>query len=610
MPTLVGSKVDKYDMLDEVGHGGMAVVYRGRDTVLEREVAVKVLHPHLADREESRLRLRREALAVAKLRHDNILEIFDYSGPEADESYIVTEFIHGFTLKEWLDEHRNPRPAVAAMIIHRLAYALCHAHDAGIIHRDIKPENVMIRSKDGCLKLMDFGIAQIIDNQKLTVTGQLLGSPAYMAPELISGRPLDARTDLFSLGIMLYQLAAGTLPFSGRNPHEVLNRIADGAYPPPSTVCKLVDTELEEIIRKALSVNPDERFQTARSLAAELERYLKDVGLEPSDEEIGGYFTDPDTYGEDLDRRVCNELVDKAQVAARDGHTSRAIRLLGRVLDLDENHKAARLMLARVRRRERRVRQLLVGSAGLGGVGLLVAGVVLLAPQPNLAKLPEDKAPAPSVDTPVVTVPTRPASDVPKKTGASSTDDQKGDRSIAAKAVAQPRKRPRATANCEIKLTGNINESTLDNLKLVVDGVEKGKIGGRNIRIAFPTDKATIGVRIKGPRYAAGTRTVTRNECRAGPVGIAVTPRPGKLRLTGNAPEDVTIRCIEGCPKPIEKGRNYGKRSWPVITWGKNTVSYTVTLQFSHKDMDTTEKHVTLRPGDNLVHVEMKRREP
>ena len=197
MPSLAGSKLDKYRIVEEVGHGGMAVVYRGHDTVLEREVAVKVLHAHLADREESRARLQREALAVAKLRHDNILEIFDYSGGTAAESYIVTEFIHGPTMRQWVDERLDPRPTVAAMIVHRLCLALHEAHRAGIVHRDIKPENVMVRERDGVLKLMDFGIAQIIDDQKLTLTGQLIGSPAYMAPELISGRPLDQRTDLF-----------------------------------------------------------------------------------------------------------------------------------------------------------------------------------------------------------------------------------------------------------------------------------------------------------------------------------------------------------------------------------------------------------------------------
>jgi len=164
--SLAGTQIGKYDMIEEVGHGGMAVVYRGLDRVLKREVAVKVLHPHLADRRESRLRLEREAIAVAQLRHENILEIFDYSGPDAAESYIVTEFIHGVTLRDWVDDSLDPRPAVAALIVHRLCLALQIAHRGGIVHRDIKPENVMIRD-DGVLKLMDFGIAQIIDNQKL-----------------------------------------------------------------------------------------------------------------------------------------------------------------------------------------------------------------------------------------------------------------------------------------------------------------------------------------------------------------------------------------------------------------------------------------------------------
>src|SRR5207237_8734214 len=138
VPALAGTQLDKYDMLEEVGHGGMAVVYRGRDRVLEREVAVKVLHPHLADREESRERLRREAIAVAKLRHENILEIFDYSGTGTAESYIVTEFIHGPTLRDWMDVDYQPRPAIAAMIVHRLALALSCAHKGAIVHRDIK----------------------------------------------------------------------------------------------------------------------------------------------------------------------------------------------------------------------------------------------------------------------------------------------------------------------------------------------------------------------------------------------------------------------------------------------------------------------------------------
>ncbi len=391
MPSLAGTRIDKYEVLEEVGHGGMAVVYRGQDSVLEREVAVKVLHPHLADREESRQRLRREALAVAKLRHENILEIFDYSGADAQESYIVTEFIHGPTLREWIDETLDPRPAIAALIVHRLCLALAHAHKGGIVHRDIKPENVMIRSEDGCVKLMDFGIAQILDNQKLTLTGQLIGSPAYMAPELISGRPLDQRTDLFSLGILLYQLATGELPFAGRNPHEVLNRIADGDYPAPSTICPLVDRDLEAIIAKALATSPDDRFQTVEAFGKALEQYLEEMGVAPASGELADYFRNPKSYVVELDERVSNALMKRAVAVARQGQSSRAIALLGRVLELDAGHKEARALLDRLRRQERRIRQLLVGAGSLALVGLVAAGVLLVPPDPESVTPPVDK---------------------------------------------------------------------------------------------------------------------------------------------------------------------------------------------------------------------------
>src|SRR4051812_4484059 len=187
-----GRTLSRYKLLEEVGQGGMAVVYKGLDTTLNREVAVKVLHPHLADQPESRARLQREAHAVAKLRHENILEIFDYSGPDSPESYIVTEFIHGTTLKSFMTGHPSAIafPEVAEMIVSEVAAALEHAHSLGVIHRDVKPENVMIRS-DGRIKLMDFGIAQIVDKERMTVTGQLLGSPAYMAPEHVEGKPID-----------------------------------------------------------------------------------------------------------------------------------------------------------------------------------------------------------------------------------------------------------------------------------------------------------------------------------------------------------------------------------------------------------------------------------
>ncbi len=237
----------RYRVIEEVGQGGMAVVFRAHDDTLKREVAVKLLHAHLLAEPESKARLEREAQAVAKLQHDNIVQIFDYSGRDSTSSYIVTEFIDGQTLRQFVITRKLPAPEVAALIAIELGSALQHAHELGIIHRDIKPENVMVR-KDGVLKLMDFGLAQVMDLERMTVTGQLLGSPAYMAPELLEGRPLDVRSDVFSLGIMLYQLATGSLPFTGRNPHEVLKRIAEGKFADPRTVNRLIADRLARII--------------------------------------------------------------------------------------------------------------------------------------------------------------------------------------------------------------------------------------------------------------------------------------------------------------------------------------------------------------------------
>jgi serine/threonine protein kinase len=382
MPSLAGQKLDKYDMLEEVGHGGMAVVYRGRDTILDREVAVKVLHPHLADREESRRRLEREAKTVAKLHHDNIVEIFDSSDPtRARESYIVCEFIHGVTLRDWLDDRWVPRPVLAAMIAHRLCLPLEHAHSLGIVHRDIKPENVMIR-EDGVLKLMDFGIAQILDTQRLTTTGQLLGSPAYMAPELINGKPVDKRIDIFALGVMLYQLATGELPFSGRNPAQVLNRILEGDYKAPALINSKVDEDLEAIIAKALALKPEDRYQSANSFADALQDYLQQFGLEPSPEELGSYFANPESYVDELDHRVCRELMRRATKAMRDGNGARALKQLSRVLELDPNNKRAAAMLDKVRIRGQRMRQAALIGGSLALVGIVAAGVLLLQPDP------------------------------------------------------------------------------------------------------------------------------------------------------------------------------------------------------------------------------------
>ncbi len=628
MPSLAGTQIDKYDMLEEVGHGGMAVVYRGLDRVLKREVAVKVLHPHLADRKESRLRLEREALAVAKLRHENILEIFDYSGPEAEASYIVTEFIHGVTLKQWADDRLDPRPAVAALIVHRLCQALHHAHRIGIVHRDIKPENVMIR-EDGVLKLMDFGIAQIIDNQKLTLTGQLIGSPAYMAPELISGRPLDHRTDLFSLGILLYQLATGQLPFTGRNPHEVLNRIADGDYPLAATLCPLVDRDLEDIIALALASDPDDRYQTVETFGTDLARYLDEVGVEATNAELGRYFRDPEGYVAELDEQVCTTLTMRAKTAAAAGDTALAIRQLGRVLEVDASHAGATELLARLRQRERRNRRMLMMGATLVGLAGVV-GLVRLVPagethREGLAAVPlaathdrisqgSDALAAGVGDTgprePRVESTSGGAGDVAASEStdaAEATAGTIGDTTGAADPVrpgekirrrfVPPPRIPEVTTACRLQFSG-IPLPTAQNLAVKV-GTDSYHIEAMQMDVEFPG--VITAVRVSDKRYAAGRR-ITRADCEAGPVNVEIRPLDARVKFEG-PPDDAVVVCKAGC-QPALLEQNQTARSFKPVPIVAGTVQ-PVKLVFKHRDYEPVTINEDLLPGPQTIRVAM-----
>lgn len=343
---------EKYEVLEEVGQGGMAIVYRGLDRSLKREVAIKILHPHLAKERESKQRFQREAQAVAKLRHDNILEIYDYSGLESEDNFIVTEFIRGQTLKEFLAKQPISQPEIAAMVVLQVAEALEHAHKLKIIHRDIKPENIMIRS-DGRIKLTDFGIAQIVDVQKLTLTGQLLGSPAYMAPELIAGKPLDYRCDIFSMGTLLYQLSVGELPFRGRNPLEVLKRISDGQFTTPQVINPLVDSSLASIIAKALAHKPDERYQTIEEFSSDIRQFLEVADLFEPEKELEEYFKDSERYTQELQSHLVLTLTKKGQDALKKSNSILAFSLFNRVLCIDPKNPTVRAYLSQKERRQK-----------------------------------------------------------------------------------------------------------------------------------------------------------------------------------------------------------------------------------------------------------------
>ena len=348
----------RYRVDEEVGRGGMAVVYRGFDQRMKRTVAVKVLYPYLAIKSQNKVRFQREAELVAGMDHRNVVRIYDYSGIDSDDNFIVTEFIEGDTLKRFAAENKLSLPEVGAMMVREIAAALGHAHDRGIIHRDVKPENVMITEK-GVLKLMDFGIAQIKDVQQMTVTGTMIGSPAHMSPEHIEGRSLDQRGDIFSLGTVLYLLCVGRLPFSGSTAHALLKQILDVNYRPAVQVNPAIGTELSAIIDRCLRREPDERYQSCAELRLGLEHYLGQMGFEDIEQELGDFFTDPVGYQERSSERLVELLLMRARAHGRTGKLALSLRLYDRALCLAPGRDDIVDEIEKIRRRGERRRFLL-----------------------------------------------------------------------------------------------------------------------------------------------------------------------------------------------------------------------------------------------------------
>ncbi|MGE3545772.1 MAG: serine/threonine-protein kinase, partial [Kofleriaceae bacterium] len=395
----VGEVLDKYELLERVGQGGMAVVYRGLDRTLKRVVAIKILHKHLSDYKEARDRFEREAQAVAKLRHENILEIFDYSGADdaaaAGASYIVTEFIDGQTLKQVTTDRAIAFPEIGAMVILQVCRALAHAHASGILHRDVKPENIMIRS-DGVVKLMDFGISHMVDLERLTITGQLLGSPAYMAPEHVEGRPIDFRTDVFAAGIVLYQLCVGKLPFEGKNPHEVLKRIAECKFIDPRTANARIGNRLGRIILRAMAALPEDRYPAIGEMVTALEDYLDESGITPDkvDGELARFFQSPADYETELEDRLIDQLTSRGQQLLASDNRAGALDLFDRVLTIDADNQNVIAILDGI---NRRVRMRAIATA-VAAAAVISGGAWMI--HRKTAPIPEPPPPSPDVRTP------------------------------------------------------------------------------------------------------------------------------------------------------------------------------------------------------------------
>jgi eukaryotic-like serine/threonine-protein kinase len=268
MPQVREILAGRYELHEVVGRGGMGVVYRATDQVLRRAVAIKMLPLDRADDPAFVARFEREAVAVALVVHPNVVAIYD-SGRDDQTRFIVMEYVAGLNLAALLRERGPLRAPEAVEICAQVASALAAAHGAGVIHRDIKPANVVV-DQAGHAKVLDFGIARAAESTNLTSTANIIGSASYLAPELAQGDPADARSDIYALGCVLYQLLAGHPPFRGATPAAVMNQHAKTPPPPFREVGAQVPPALEALVSSMLSKDPSARPQPAGELVTAL----------------------------------------------------------------------------------------------------------------------------------------------------------------------------------------------------------------------------------------------------------------------------------------------------------------------------------------------------
>ncbi|MBN1808542.1 MAG: protein kinase [Planctomycetes bacterium] len=362
MDKLIGTVIGGCEVVEEIGQGGMGVVYKAKQISLDREVAIKVLAHHLAVDQSFVRRFQHEARAVAKVNHPNILTVFDV-GEEHGVYFMVMEFISGRSMSEILTGQELVPPKEASDIIRQAALGLERAQASGIIHRDIKPDNIMV-TEQGIVKVSDFGLAKEVENS-MTVTDAVMGTPAYMSPEQCDGKKLDGRTDIYSLGGTFYRMVTGRLPFEAETAMSMMYRHKHEPLVPPHEVAPAVPQSLSRVVVKMMAKQREERYQTMGEVIAALDRAWEETGdqssasvhettsleatikFDASGEPSAGPFSGPAISEEGItqDPERARQLAAEAEAALVRGDMLSAVRLLQQAIRLDTQNETLKQRL-------------------------------------------------------------------------------------------------------------------------------------------------------------------------------------------------------------------------------------------------------------------------
>ena len=520
--------------------------------------------------------------------------------------------MRGRTLRVYAHEVGFGYPEVGMLVGLALADALVHAHSAGVIHRDLKPENVLIdEGERPAVKLADFGIARVLaSDERMTMTGALVGSPHHMPPEVVEGHDADVRSDVFSLGTILYWLATGRLPFAAPNPTAILRRVLQGDYEDPRLVDPRVSDPLAELIIRCLETAPERRPASAAEVRDALRQVLIEVGLERPQEALVAFLRDAQGFKASYRKEAVAALLARGDEAARSGASARALRFYGRVLAIDPENREVAPRLARLRRRRLRRRIALVCAAvaalapaawfGTRAVLALAAthraearpaGETSTPPAPSLAAAAP--APPPPAEIGPDPSPSTPARDPPRRAVP------------APPAAAPPRPAPRPAAAADRPPAGVAVAGALTRLSVYVrpyaqrallDGVEVAR-GQQQVQFALAP--GTHVIQIEHACCVPFVKQITAEEASRQPeLRIPLEPRPARLRVEG---EPATRVLVDGKPFGTAGDSQRTPFAVPLPADGENPYEAAARIGLELEGGASREIQVRLRAGGEVT---------